>query len=330
MLRPTNGGSTRGQGGARGRRDPRRRARHRRRPRRGGRDRLRDRAQHARAALRVRPARDDRGDRRARHRRGRRRASRSRSTTSIRDEVRALVERIDAEQGRLDVLVNDIWGAEHLLRVGHAGLGARPRRRAAAAAARDRHPPHHEPPRAAAADRAARRARGRGDRRHRRRTTPTHYRISVFYDLAKTSVIRLAWAQGAGAARRTAPPRWRSRPGWLRSEMMLEAFGVTEDELARRRSTRAAALLHLGDRRASSAAPSRRSPPIPTSRAGTGSRCRAAQLAQVYGFTDLDGTQPDAWRYIVEVQRGGAARRTTPATAEHVTGNDVPLDLTSL
>jgi NAD(P)-dependent dehydrogenase (short-subunit alcohol dehydrogenase family) len=28
--------------------------------------------------------------------------------------VRGLVERIDSEHGRLDVLVNDIWGAEHL------------------------------------------------------------------------------------------------------------------------------------------------------------------------------------------------------------------------
>jgi hypothetical protein len=32
-------------------------------------------------------------------------------------------------------------------------------------------------------------------------------------------------------------------------------------------------------------------------------RLRAAsKTAQVYGFTDADGTQPDCWRYIVEVQ----------------------------
>jgi len=30
-------------------------------------------------------------------------------------QVRALVKRIDGEQGRLDVLVNDVWGAEHLM-----------------------------------------------------------------------------------------------------------------------------------------------------------------------------------------------------------------------
>jgi len=28
-------------------------------------------------------------------------------------------------------------------------------------------------------------------------------------------------------------------------------------------------------------------------------------LAQVYGFTDVDGSRPDAWRYIVEVQDAG-------------------------
>ena len=31
------------------------------------------------------------------------------------DEVRDLVRRIDGEQGRLDVLVNDVWGGERLI-----------------------------------------------------------------------------------------------------------------------------------------------------------------------------------------------------------------------
>ena len=186
VLRPTNGGSTRGQGGARGRGHPGRRPRHRSRPRRAGRDGLRDRAQHARPALGGRPARDDRGDRRARHRaRAAPAIARRASTTSISDEVRALVARIEAEQGRLDVLVNDVWGGEQLFEWDDAGVGARPRRRAAAAAPGDRDPPHHEPLRAAAADRAPRRAPGRGDRRDRR-VQREHYRNSLFYDLAKT------------------------------------------------------------------------------------------------------------------------------------------------
>jgi hypothetical protein len=28
----------------------------------------------------------------------------------------------------------------------------------------------------------------------------------------------------------------------------------------------------------------------------------SGQLARIYGFTDTDGTQPDCWRYVVEVQ----------------------------
>ena len=31
----------------------------------------------------------------------------------------------------------------------------------------------------------------------------------------------------------------------------------------------------------------------------------SGQLAQVYGFTDLDGSQPDAWRYMKEVESAG-------------------------
>ena len=37
----------------------------------------------------------------------------------------------------------------------------------------------------------------------------------------------------------------------------------------------------------------------------------SGSLAHEYGFTDLDGSQPDAWRYIVEVQRAGKPADTT-------------------
>jgi hypothetical protein len=36
-----------------------------------------------------------------------------------------------------------------------------------------------------------------------------------------------------------------------------------------------------------------------------GQSLSSGQLAKVYGFTDLDGSQPDAWRYVVEVQDAG-------------------------
>jgi hypothetical protein len=37
----------------------------------------------------------------------------------------------------------------------------------------------------------------------------------------------------------------------------------------------------------------------------SGQSLSSGQLAKVYGFTDLDGSQPDAWRYVVEVQDAG-------------------------
>ena len=35
------------------------------------------------------------------------------------------------------------------------------------------------------------------------------------------------------------------------------------------------------------------------------------KVAQVYGFTDLDGSRPDAWRYVAEVQDAGKPADTT-------------------
>jgi hypothetical protein len=42
-----------------------------------------------------------------------------------------------------------------------------------------------------------------------------------------------------------------------------------------------------------------------------GKSLSSGQLAQIYGFTDLDGSQPDAWRYVVEVQDAGKPPEVT-------------------
>jgi hypothetical protein len=42
-----------------------------------------------------------------------------------------------------------------------------------------------------------------------------------------------------------------------------------------------------------------------------GQSLSSGQLARVYGFTDVDGSQPDAWRYLVEVQDVGKPADTT-------------------
>ena len=136
-----------------------------------------------------------------------------------------------------------------------------------------------------------------------------NYRVSFFYDLSKTAVLRMAFAlshelesHGATAVALT--------PGWLRSEAMLEAYSVNEANLARRRQ-RSSRISRFPKRPRTSDAPSRRSRPTPTSRAGTANRPPAASSRRIYGFTDLDGSQPDAWRYLVEVQDQNKPADTT-------------------
>ena len=45
------------------------------------------------------------------------------------------------------------------------------------------------------------------------------------------------------------------------------------------------------------------------------------ELARHYGFTDVDGSQPDIWRYITEVREGGkqANLRVCPKTSGGIT-----------
>jgi NAD(P)-dependent dehydrogenase (short-subunit alcohol dehydrogenase family) len=92
-------------------------------------------------------------------------------------------------------------------------------------------------------------------------------------------------------------------PGWLRSEAMLEAFGVTEanwlDATARvPHFAISESPSYVGRAVAGLAAD-------PDVSRWTGQSLSAGQLAKVYGFTDVDGSQPDAWRYMVEVQDPG-------------------------
>jgi NAD(P)-dependent dehydrogenase (short-subunit alcohol dehydrogenase family) len=217
-------------------------------------------------------------------------------------QVEALVARIEAEQGRLDVLVNDIWGGEKLVEW-HAPLwehdldgGLRMLRLAI-----DTHliTSHF------ALGLLIRRPGGLvvemtdGTLEY----NAGHYRLSAFYDLAKSAVIRLAFAQsqelaphGCCAVALT--------PGWMRSEMMLENYGVTEATWreATVGSPHFVAISEtprfVGRAVAALAADPR------LERRNGGSYSSGA-LAREYGFTDLDGSQPDCWRYMVEVQDAG-------------------------
>ena len=130
-----------------------------------------------------------------------------------------------------------------------------------------------------------------------------HYRVSSFYDLAKTSVIRLALAAGAGAGDHGGTAVALT-PGWLRSETMLEHYGVTRGRTGATATERTPHFSisetprFVGRAVAALAAD-------PEVARWNGQSLSSGQLAQVYGFTDLDGTRPDGWRYLVEVQDAG-------------------------
>ena len=218
------------------------------------------------------------------------------------EQVRALIATIDSAHGRLDLLVNDIWGGEHLFEwnkpVWEHDLerGLRLLRLAI-----DTHmiTSHYALPLlirkpgglvVEVTDGTAAYNAG-------------HYRVSPFYDLAKVAVNRLAWSQ-AQDLRAHECTAVSITPGWMRSEQMLDHYGVTEanwrDGTKRtphfcisetpRYLGRAVAALAADDDVAR----------------WNGESVSAAQLAQVYGFTDLDGTQPDYWRYEAAVIDRGA------------------------
>jgi NAD(P)-dependent dehydrogenase (short-subunit alcohol dehydrogenase family) len=217
------------------------------------------------------------------------------------EQVRGLVDRIDAEQGRLDLLVNDIWGAEHLFEwnkpVWEHDLenGLRLLRLAI-----DTHliTSHHALPLLVRNPGGLAVEVTDGTAEY----NAENYRVNTFYDLAKTSVIRLAWAQAQELAKHGGTAVALT-PGWMRSELMLEHYGVSESNWrdgtertphfciseSPRYVGRAVAAL-AGD---------------PEVSRWNGESLSSGQLAQEYGFTDLDGTRPDCWRYMVEVMDAG-------------------------
>jgi NAD(P)-dependent dehydrogenase (short-subunit alcohol dehydrogenase family) len=216
-------------------------------------------------------------------------------------QVEALVARIEREQGRLDVLVNDVWGSDVFIEwntpVWKHSLerGLRMLRLAV-----ETHliTSHH-------ALRLLTQRRGGlvvevtdGTAEY----NATNYRVSTFYDLAKASGLRMAFT----LAKELAPHQCTAvavSPGWLRSEQMLDNYRVTEanwrdaieiqPHFAITETPRyvGRAVAHLAA--------------DPDVARWNGQSLSSGGLAKVYGFTDLDGSRPDAWRYVVEVQDAG-------------------------
>lgn len=204
---------------------------------------------------------------------------------TVEDEVRALFDRVRREQGRLDILVNDVWGGDELTEWGKPfweldlGKGLLMQQRAVHShilAARLGVPLLLEGEAGLVVEITD------GD--------SPRYRGNLFYDLAKASTIRLALAM-AEELRPKGHAALAVTPGFLRSEAMLEHFGVTEANWREGGKTdpnflhsespyfvgRAVAAL-AGD---------------PGVIAKSGGVYASWTLAKEYGFTDLDGSRPD-------------------------------------
>ena len=218
-------------------------------------------------------------------------------------QVRGLAERLRADFGTLDILVNDIWGAEILkgppptwnrpiwdhdlddgLRMLRLGL--------------DTHliTSHCLLPLMVGRPGGLLVEVTDGTRRY----NAEHYRLSAFYDLVKTGVNRLAFSLGHELARFGATAV-AVTPGWLRSEMMLDNYGVTEG------GWRAALDPGRTDRPTAPAGFAESESPRFLGRgiaaiAADAGRARwnqrsvtSTELAREYGFTDVDGRVPDSW-----------------------------------
>jgi NAD(P)-dependent dehydrogenase (short-subunit alcohol dehydrogenase family) len=216
-------------------------------------------------------------------------------------DVARLIARIRAEHRRLDILVNDIWGGEKLFEWNKAVWehnlenGLRLLRLGI-----DTHliTAHHalplmiERPGGLLVEVTD----GTAD------YNATHYRLSPFYDLAKVAATRMAWAHSKDLEKHGATAV-AITPGWMRSEMMLDHYNVKEENWrdatvnmpdfaiseTPRFVGRAIAALAADPERARF----------------NGQSLSSGGLAQIYGFTDLDGSRPDAFRFIEEVREAG-------------------------
>jgi NAD(P)-dependent dehydrogenase (short-subunit alcohol dehydrogenase family) len=211
---------------------------------------------------------------------------------TVEAEVAALIARVGRDHGRLDVLVNDVWGGEKAIDFGkpmwELGLEA------GFALYRQAVWSHvitsrHAAPMMIAARRGLIVEITDGD--------TLCYRGHFLYDLIKTSVIRLAY----GLAAELRPHKVAAvavTPGFLRSEEMLAHFGVTaetwRDGIAQDRHFAASETpLFVGRAVAALAgAPAR------ALLARSGQALSSWRLAREFRFTDEDGTRPDWGRHF--------------------------------
>jgi len=211
---------------------------------------------------------------------------------TVEEQVKALFERVEAEQGRLDLLVNDIWGGDALTEWGKPFWELSPEK---GFLMLQRAVHSHILTSRYAAPRMIARRKGLiveitdGDN--------FAYRGNLFYDLVKISVIRLAYAM----SKELRPHQITAlavTPGFLRSEAMLEHFGVTEANwqegaMKDRHFIASETPFFVGRAVAALAAD-------PAVSKKSGKVFSSWGLAQEYGFTDIDGRRPNWGKYFEE------------------------------
>ena len=218
------------------------------------------------------------------------------------DQVRALIERVRRDHGRLDVLVNDVWGGDALTQFGKTFWEVEVtngRKMLDQAIWSHILTSHHAAPLMF----------DRGDRGTALIVEITDgdsygYRGNIFYDLVKSTVIRLAFIQ-ARELRKKDVAAVAVTPGFLRSEFMLEHFGVTKDTWrdGGKKDPHFLASespLYVGRGIAALAAD-------PAVKSKSGKVFASWTLAAEYGFTDEDGSRPD-WGAHFEKEFGGRYR----------------------
>lgn len=223
-------------------------------------------------------------------------------------QVGALRERLLAEEGgRLDVLVNDVWGGDHL--VSWEGPFWEHDLERSLRAVRNGLEAHLVTSHLLVPLMAAR---GAGLVVGMTDGERDDYRGSLYYDLVKAAVVRLARAQAAELGPRGVTVVALT-PGFLRSEAMLDHFGVDEDRWREAVATDPHFALSESPAYVGRAVAHLAADP---DRARLAGRALSSWgLAREYGFADADGSRPDWGRWFDDVVAAGADPRAADPAA---------------
>ncbi|HUN35348.1 MAG TPA: SDR family oxidoreductase [Trebonia sp.] len=222
------------------------------------------------------------------------------------DEVSALVERIEGTHGRLDILVNDIFGGDTYmqgdkklwehdlpggLRMLRMGIDTHLITAALALPLVLRHPDGL----------VVEMTDGTFEYNQGFRT-----RVGFYYDLVKAAVERITIGLAAELDGQPCTAL-AVTPGWLRSEAMLEHLGVTEENW--RDATTREPHFCISESPAYVARGIAALAADPDVRRYTGKCLTSGQLARIYGITDTDGSRPNCWSYVTEIEDPGLPAR---------------------